>query len=65
MEDFNHHFRDDELDVYFDNIAPAPASLDAGYIDWTTTSGFEDGAWTQNANKIPLYAGSGPADTML
>jgi hypothetical protein len=65
MENFNYEIRDDELDAYFDNNAPAPASLDAGYIDWTTTSGFNDGVWTHTTNKTPLYAGTGLADTML
>ena len=65
MEDFNYDFRDDELDAYFDNNAPAPASLDAEYIDWTTTSGFNDEAWTYTTNKAPLYVGTGLADTIL
>ena len=63
MEDFNHYFRDEELDVYLDNNASAP--LDATYIDWTTTSGFNDGAWTHTANEIPLYTNSGLANTIL
>lgn len=64
MEEFNYDFRNDELDAYFDNNALAPASLDAGYIDWTTTSDFSDGVWA-HTNKIPLYAGTGLADTTL
>jgi hypothetical protein len=56
---------EDELNVYFDNSAPAPADLDAGFIDWTMHSGFYDGAWTHTTNEGPLYAGSGLLDTML
>jgi hypothetical protein len=56
---------EDELNVYFDSNAPAPVNLDAGYVDWTMSTGFDDGARTHTANEGPSYAGSGLADTML
>lgn len=58
MEGFPH---DDELSMYFGNSTPA--ALNAGYGDWTTTSGFNDGAWIHATDEVPLHAGTDLADT--